>query len=153
MTSGLTVLLALTFVTFFNLGLGHYTHFVTYSLFPNIARVTDPDGFRQYHQAYQSRLPLIAFGPFALIVALSLTFLFVHPEESGLLLRVLVLLFNLTVAVVSAVFAGPTHRRIFDVGEVSEKDGKALLRWNAVRVGALVANAIILVYLLVQAIS
>lgn len=153
MTAGLVVLLALSFVAFFNLGLTWYTHFGTYALFPKVSAETGHEGFRRYHQAYQRKLPFLAWGPFAVIMLLSLTFLFVHPPEAQLWARILVLVFNATVAVVSARFAGPTHKRILAAGEVSEKDGKALLRWNAVRLDALLLSTITIVYLLVQSIT
>nr|AGI62221.1 hypothetical protein [uncultured bacterium] len=153
MTAGIGVLLALTCATWFNNALQWYTQFTTYGLFSAIADQTGDEGFVRYHKAYQKRLPATIYVPFGILMVLSVTALFVRPDELGVGGAVLLLVLNAAIGAISGALAAPVHMRVDRQGRLEASDAAALLRWNACRLAVATASSIAVTYFLVQAID
>jgi hypothetical protein len=153
MSAGLWVLVILTCLTWFNLAIQWYTQVGTYALLPAVADASDDAGFVRYHLAYQRRLPATVLVPYGLLMVTSVLFQFVHPAGVGLFGRLLVLLLNLVVAVVSVGFAAGAHKRMDKAGAFDPAGGKALLRYNAIRLVAMFASGITVIVLLASTVD
>ncbi len=122
-------LLLLYGLTALNWTIHFYTHVVTYRLFSVIAANADGAGFVRYHQAYERKLPWSIYMPWSMLVAASILYLVAAPSVYAATL----LLLNLSIAVISVVFAVPTHRRIGRIGAFTDRDATILLRANLLR--------------------
>jgi hypothetical protein len=136
------LLLLVTLTSAFNMGLQYYTTVSTYPLFSALSDET----FVPYHKAYEHRLPLAIYAPYALLMLGTLLLLFVHPARVSPLWVVLALLLNGAIMAVSLVFAAPVHARLDQHGK--RDDLLALLRrYNLLRLLASAASTTIFVLL------
>lgn len=133
MEAGRGVLLVLALLTALNWAVHYYTHLVTYRLFPVIAAGAGGPGFVGYHQAYERRLPLSVYVPWAALTAASAAFVAVRPVGLGVGWPLVLLLLNASIAALSVAFAAPVHRRVDAAGTLSAGDARALLRYNGIR--------------------
>lgn len=114
-----------------------YTQTVTYYLFPEIARHMTGAQFVSYHRAYQARLVWAIYIPWSLLIAASLTALWITMGHSLSIWILLIL--NASIGLISVLIAVPVHVRIDRNKKMDPDDAKGLLRANLLRV--LVATA------------
>jgi len=138
--AGRSVLLILSLLTALNWAVHWYTHTVTYRLFPTVAAAAGGPGFVRYHQAYEGRLPLSVYAPWAALTGVSAVLLAVRPPGLGIVWPLVLLLLNAAIAVLSLILAAPVHRRVDAAGALAEADARALLRANGLRLAVASAS-------------
>lgn len=144
MTFALLTLLLVAFATFFNTGLQYYTTVSTYPLFQDV----DEKNFVSFHKAYERKLPLSIYAPYALLMLSTLSLLFARPEEVALLWIVVLLILNGSIMVVSLAFAAPVHAKLDREGK-NPSDLAKLRRFNLPRLLAATASSLLVLYLLI----
>ena len=93
--------------------------------------------FVSYHRAYQARLVWAIYIPWSLLIAASLTALWITMGHSLSIWILLIL--NASIGLISVLIAVPVHVRIDRNKKMDPDDAKGLLRANLLRV--LVATA------------
>lgn len=139
------VLLLVAVTSALNTGLQYYTTVSTYPLFSDLPA----EAFVGYHQAYERRLPLAIYLPYALLMAGNLLLLFVRPAAVALGWVVLLLVLNGSIMAVSLAFAAPVHARLDREGKRAELL-MLLRRYNLPRLLASAAGTLVLSLLLAQ---
>lgn len=143
MDAGRTVLLVLSLLTALNWAVHYYTQTVTYRLFPAVAAQAGGAGFVRYHQAYERRLPVSVYLPWAALTAASAVFVAVRPAGLGVGPPLALLLLNVSIAALSVAFAAPVHRRVDAAGALDAGAARALLRYNGIRLAIATASLLV----------
>ena len=130
-------------------GIQWYTQVSTYPLFHYLP----DDAFVAYHRAYERRLPLTIYLPYATLMVSSLALLGRRPAGLALAPALLVNLLNASIMALSLGGAAPTHRRL-DQGNIDRHTGiTQLVRWNAGRLVVSTISSGLMLYLLARRVA
>jgi hypothetical protein len=145
MSTGLAVLVATVFTTFFNNALHFYTQVQTYPLFAWVGR----EEFVPFHKEYQRRLPVAIYAPYTLLMVSNALLLFFRPDGVALGWVVALLILNASIMAESLAFAAPVHYRMDREGRSKEDVGR-LVHFNGIRLAIATLSSGIVAYLLVR---
>lgn len=138
MQPGTAILLTATLASTFNTALQYYSQVATYPLFAAIG-----PGFADYHRAYERRLSLAIYAPFALLMVTMIALVAVPPAGMGRGWPLAMLVLNLSIAPISILLAVPHHRRLTAQGLADAAGVGALLRANGLRLAVSTAASAI----------
>jgi hypothetical protein len=142
----IAVLVAVVATTTFNLALQYATQVATYPLFARLGR----ESFVAYHQAWERRLPLTIYAPYAALVVSDVLLLAVRPEGAGLGWLLALLALTASVTAISVLLAVPAHRHLDRIGEPTPDGIRRLLVANGLRLASMTAATAIAIGLLAE---
>ena len=145
MNIGIIIFAATVFAVFFNNALHWYTQVSTYPLFAWIGR----EDFVKYHTEYQRRLPFSIYAPYSVLMLSNALLFFYRPAEIELFWVIFIFVLNLSVMILSLLFAAPVHYRLDREGK-DERGVNQIIFYNSLRLVAATASSAIVFYLLLK---
>lgn len=134
------------FATFFNNALHWYTQFTTYPLFNWVGQTE----FSSFHHEYKRRLSFSIYIPYTLLLLSTLLLAFIRPAEVPLVHVLVLLLLNLSIMIISLVWAVPIHQRLQQKGS-SDKNGiRRLIGYNTIRLIVSSASSLLMANLMIR---
>lgn len=144
MTLGGILFIILAVTVFFSNGVQAYIH---YEAYPLIAYVGKPE-FAGYLSEYEKRLMIPLLVPYGLTVLSNLVLIFVHPFGLSVILIIISLLLNLSVAVITMRLATPVYNELKQAGQGTAEIMARLMQINLYRlVISTVASVVVIVML------
>ncbi|GAB4472027.1 MAG: hypothetical protein OHK0037_31670 [Elainellaceae cyanobacterium] len=144
MSTEIIVFVVAAFATFFNNALHWYTQVTTYPLLGWVGQAE----FVPFHKEYERRLPFSIYAPYALLMFSTFLLIFFRPVEIELGWVFVLLTLNVSIMIVSLVFAVPIHTRPDRQGYSDKAGIRELIRYNRVRLIISSTSSIIMLYLM-----
>ena len=127
-------------LTLYNNGVQAYIHFEAYPLIPFVGK----DEFAKYMAEYEQRLTIPLLAPYGLTVLANLILIFTRPAAVSLIGIIILLVLNISVAVVTMVVATPVYNQLKSGEEVMPR----LMNINLLRLVISTVSSLGVLYLL-----